>query len=439
MPNRTRMTSRMLQSAAVAACALWLTAPAAAQEAPQVITLDQAIGIALEYNPTVQQAENSARMGTLSVLQQKRELLPDLRLTTSTAAPYGSGVNDPSLNAGLSTDIQVPNVYSTIASLDQARLNESGGEYSLERARQTVTFDVMQSYISLIEAEEQVRVQQENLLSVERQEAQIQAFVDAGARPISDLYQQQASTAGARLAVVQAERTLLVARMNLIRLLQLDPFGEYAFVAPETGEVAASFAELDLEALSRQAYAQRPDLTAAELQLNSAEQGVRIANASRWPTLSLSLGYGATFNSRDEFGFVDQLDRGHGGSLQIGVSVPLLDSTTGITRERARIQVENAWIGLQNTRQVVAIEVRTAYLDLELAEQQLEVAELQMRAAELALETAEQRYDVGAGTLLELTQAQVSQVRAATDLVNARYGMLLQQRRMEYYLGSLAG
>jgi len=413
-------------------------AAAAAQRAPRVITLEEAIQIALEQNPNVRQAENSARLGTLAVRQQQRELLPELRVTTAAATPYASSLpDDPAVSAGLSASVQVPNVYSTLASLEQARLEETGGNEDLRRTRQTVMFEVISRYLAVLEAQEQVTVQEENLVSEREQDAQIQAFVDAGRRPISDLYQQQASTAAAELGVVQAERGLLVARMNLIRTLQLDPFGEYEFVAPDGLEVDFSAETLDVAALSERAFAQRPDLAAAELQLGSAEQGVRIANATRWPTLSLSLGYGADFTSTNSVGFFDQLDQRRGGILQLGVNVPLLDPTSGITRERARIQVENARIGLENTRQEVATEIQTAYLDLALAEQQLQVAELQVRAAELALQTAQQRYDVGAGTLVELTQARASLVRASSDLVNARYGLLLQSRLIEYYLGEL--
>ena len=419
-------------------------APLMAQQAPaqaQVITLERAIEIALERNPTVRQAENSARLSTLSVRQEQRSLLPSVNLNTGTTAPYGTGSeiasSDPALTAGLSSTVQVSNVYSKLATIEQAKLTETGSEQTLERAEQTVVFNVMSGYLTLIETQEQIAVQEQSLAAAQAQETQIQAYVNAGTRPISDLYQQQATTASARLGLVQAQRALVVARMNLIRILQLDPNGEYVFEVPELGALSATVDSLDMATLSQQALANRPDLRASELSLQAAQQGVKIANASRWPTLNVTLGYNASFNSAQEPGFLDQLDQDRGGSLQIGISVPVLNFTNSITRERARIQVENAQIGLESARQTVATEVRTAYLDLQLAEEQLRVAEAQAQAAELALQTAQQRYNVGAATLVELTQARTSQVRAASDLVSARYGLVFQSRLMEYYLGSL--
>lgn len=407
----------------------------------RTITLDSAIEIALSNNPTVLQAENSARLSALTVEQQQRQLLPSLNFNTGTGVPYGTpgAATDPTLTAGITANVQVGNVYSTMANLRQARLNETGSEFNLVRSRQTVVFNVMSNYLSLIEAQEQLAVQEQNLATVQAQERQIEALVAQGRRPISDLYQQQASTASAQLSLLQAERGLIITRMNMIRTLQLDPFGDYEFVVPELGPLSTNFASLDIQTITRQALAQRPDLQASEISLSSAEQGVRIADASRWPTLSLQLGYNSgNFNSSNDGAFFDQLDRGRRGSLSLNVSVPIVDFTQGVTRERARISLDNARINLENTRLAVTTEVQTAYLDLQLAEQQLAVAEAQLQAANRALEMSQTRYDVNAATLVELTQSQTAQLRAASALVNARYELVFRSRLMDYYLGNLA-
>jgi outer membrane protein len=226
--------------------------------------------------------------------------------------------------------------------------------------------------------------------------------------------------------------------MNMIRTLQLDPSGDYTFVAPEIGASSRSFASLDLEALTEQALANRPDLKSSEISVMTAQQGIRTAAATRWPSLSLSTGYNSgNFNSNSRGGFVDQLDSGRRGNLSLNLSLPILDFTYGITRERAQITLANARMNLENTRQTVAIEVRTAYLDFQLAEQALEVAQAQMVAADRALEIARTRFDVSAATLLELEQSQLAQLRASLSLVSARYDVIFQSRLFDYYLGNL--
>ena len=244
--------------------------------------------------------------------------------------------------------------------------------------------------------------------------------------------------ASARLSLVQSERGVIVSTMNLIRTLQLDPNGNYQFVRPELGPLSTDVASLDPETLTARALAQRPDLRSSQLSVSSSEQALKIAKASRWPSLSLSLGYNSgNFNTNANGGFIDQWDRGRRGNLSLNLSIPVIDFTYGITQERAQIQLENARLNLENARQGVAVEVRTAYLDLQLAEQQLTVAQAQMEAAERSLATVQQRYEVGLATLLEQTQAQLANLRAAQALVNAEYDLVFQSRLMSYYLGEL--
>ena len=416
------------------------TATGAAQA--QVITLEDAIEIALERNPTVRQAENSARNSTLNLSQQRRQLLPDLNLTTGSGIPYAYGNSDaqgdPTVTAGFSSSMQVGNIYNTLANIRQARINEDQSEESLTRTRQTIVSTVMTQYLDLIQAMEQVEVQDSNLVAVLAQEANVQAQVTAGRRPQSDLFQQQAATASARLSVLQTRSSVISSRQNLMRTLQLDPFGEYQFVVPELGPLSTTFDSLDLQSISQQALERRPDLRAAQLSVASAEQGLRVASASRWPSVSVSVGYNSgSFSSGSNGDIFNQLDQGRRGNINLNVSVPILDFTYGITRERAQIALENARISLENSRQGVLNEVRTAYLNLQLLEQQLVVAEAQLTSANLARQTAQQRYDVGVATLLEVTQAQLAQVRAEQTLVNARYDLILASRLIAYTIGTL--
>ena len=81
--------------------------------------------------------------------------------------------------------------------------------------------------------------------------------------------------------------------------------------------------------------------------------------------------------------------------------------------------------------------MKPAYLDFQSAGEQLSAAQSQLTASNLAVTTSQQRYNAGAGTLVELTQAQAAQVQAASAVVNARYSLVFQQALMSYYTGEL--
>jgi outer membrane protein len=292
--------------------------------------------------------------------------------------------------------------------------------------------------VALVAGQEQLRVQQENLAAQKLLENQIEQFVKAGTRPISDQYQQQASVAAASATVVDAQRTLELAKVDLIQTLQLDPTGSYDFVPPTVNDAAAIQRTYDLDSLMSRALAQRVDLHAQESRVEAAAQGVKAASASKWPTVSLSAGYNTSFNTATDLGFTDQLDQRRGGSLNVGISIPLFDrGSTVIAAERAELQKSNEELALQSQRQEIALQVRRTYLDFKAAQERLKAAEAQQRAAALAVQTSQERYRVGASTLVEVTQARAAQTQAESAVVNARYNLVFQTTVMSYYTGEL--
>jgi outer membrane protein len=431
----------------IAALAIALAPAALSAQAVAPITFDDAIRIALRQNGALQLAKNSASVDATGVRQQQLQFLPDLRASTQTGQNYGRTFSQAdgrivdqttnSLSAGLSSSVTLFNGFSNVASLKEAQLTENASSRDVKRAEQTVVFTVASNYLALIQAQEQLRIQRENLAAQQAQEAQIKAFVDAGSRPIADLYQQQATTAAAQSTVVDAERTVELAKVDAIQTLQLDPKGSYEFAAPAIATQSVA-TPLDLDALLTRALAQRVDLEAQEDRVDASRQGVRAAEGSRWPTISLNAGYNTGFSSAADAAFLDQLDQRRGGSLGVGISIPLFDrGSTAIASERAQLQANTAQIALKNARQDVALQVRRAYLDFRSAQQRATAAEAQLRAADLALTSTQERYRVGAAALLELTQARSSRVQAESALIDARYTLTFQKTLIDYYVGDL--
>jgi len=413
-----------------------------------LVTFDEALKLALTQNVGIKQAQNAAALNSATVAQQKLAFLPNLSLNTNTGQSYGNSFNATdgtlastttnTLNAGLSSSVTLFDGMKNVANLKSAKFDESAGEQDLARAKQTAVFTVASNFLSLVTQQQQLDVQQQNLAAQEALENQISQFVKAGSRPVSDLYQQQASVASARAGVVTTQNAVELAKVDLIQTLQLDPRGTYEFQAPTLPDTAATNIEFNLDSLLDRAFAQRPDLGADASRVDAAQQDVKAASASKWPTISLTGGYNTGVTSANDANFLDQLNQRRGGSIGVGISIPLFDrGATQAATERAAIQADNAKLALSTQRQQVALEVRRAYLDYHAARQQLAAADAQQKAATLAVTTTQQRYQVGAATLVEVTQARATQVQAQSALITARNNVVFQQSLMSYYTGEL--
>jgi outer membrane protein len=448
--RRTRGTRAL---AVAAALAVALPAMAGAQDTTRtklppggVITLQDAIRIALAQNSQVRFARNSLLLDSLAIRQAKNAFLPNLSASSSASQDVanGSGGNPFSASIGASSGVTLYNGGQNRNILRQARTNAAAGAADVVRTRQSLVFTVATDYLALITQQQQLRVQQENLTAQEQELTQLQEFVRRGTRPIGDLYQQQAAVASTRLAMVNARRATEVAKVNLIQELVLDPRLEYSFATPvdsasaPADTTAPPLHVFNLDSLISVAFQQRVDLQAQALRVQAAQTEITIAEGGRKPTVSGSAGYGTGYNSGSDKAFATQLDERRGGSVGVNVSVPIFDrGAVSIAKQRAQVQLENEVLAMRDLEQSVALDVRRAYLDYLSAGEQFAAATAQERAAALALQAAQTRYRVGLATLVEVTLARASLIQAQSSVVSARSSLIFQQALMSYYTGAL--
>jgi len=436
---------RFLPAAALAAAVLL---PAAGRAEPTHITFPEAVKIALEKNSTLQRAENDLVLDRNAVSGARMQYVPDLGLSASGSENFGRTFSESegrilsttnrSFSTRLSASVTLFDGFARGAALKAALLDLEAGGRDAERARQTVVFLVISGYLSVIEADAQRLVAEENLSAQQDQEQVVRTLVDAGKSPISDLYQQQANVARGELNLVSAKRTLELARIDLVQTLGLDPTLDYLFDAPALPDSVEPGPEPALADLLDRAFEHRSDLAALESRFDASLQGERVASSGHWPTLSLSGGYGSSYSSGSDRDFLQQLDDRRGGSVGLGLSFPIFDRLdTKRSIERAKVATDNARIALSDRRQQVALEVRRAVLDELSARESLNAAAAQLRAATLELSTTQQRYEAGASTLHEVTLARASLVEARSSRISAAYTLLWQRHVRDYYVGVL--
>jgi len=446
---------------------LGTVAPSHAQQGPSMagadtteVTFDEAVRIALTQNTDVKRSQASARSAGAEVQSEWMDFAPDLSLNTSVSRRFGRNFSQVTgdfttrstdfFNLGSQSSITLFNGFENVASLRESRDRARASDLDLDRTRREVVFTVMDQFILLVESREQVRVRREQLEALQQQLEQTEEFVDAGASPVSDLYQQQADVAEAEQQLLQARREREVSQTQLIQTLQLNPRQVYDFRVPELEERAQTDTTYELSSLIDEAFERRLDLRASTAERRAAEHGVRAARSTYYPSLSIGGNYGTDWTSRGRIpdpdnpnqfispDFSDQLRNNRGGGISVSLSIPIFDRLQRNTQvEQAQVQEQNAEYALQDQRQQVALEVRQAYLDYRNAIQQLEAAESRLKAAEQAQTATQERYNLGSASIVELRNANRDFVDAASQQVRARYNLLFRQKQIEYHVGRL--
>jgi len=254
---------------------------------------------------------------------------------------------------------------------------------------------------------------------------------------------------------VQQENSLNINKLQLVRIMAVDPLQEYEFEIPEVRDQSLVQQDFDLAELVEQAMETRRDLRSTEIEITNASQNLRIARGAYLPTVSLSAslssGYSDQFRettldpntgaiTRQTVDFLDQFsDRNRSRSLGFSIQVPIFNRfNTTRQVQIGQIQYKNAVLELETKRLEIFQEVRQAYNDYTAAAKQLETTERSLIAATKAFETEQERFRVGASTLIELTQAQAEFVSASSNRVQAVYRFVFQEKLLEYYLGRIS-
>lgn len=420
----------------------------ASSSGEEMLSLNQAVAIALKTNPGLKQKANLVESAEMTALQRQADFYPDLELSVSGSQRFNQTVNQATgqaedrdvetLNAALSSSVNLFNGFGDVAALKGAKLELAADRESLSREEQELAFETISMFIEVLTNQELIGVEEENLVENRSQLERIKAFYEAGNRPISDLFQQQAQTSQTELDLLLARRNLYIAKLQLMQTMGLPPTVNYRVAAPEIENLELARGDYNQGNLATQAQANRPDVKAQQQQVDAATEQIHQAQAGYWPKIDLFASLASDYISLDdERHYSDQfMDDNTNTTIGISLSIPIFDRFLTRTEvAQARIQQRNEQLALQQLNLQVSLEVDQALQDYRTAQKQVGVAENMLIYARQALDALEERYRVGVSTLVELTQARAQYVAAASDRIRARYDLLTQGIAVVFYQG----
>ncbi|NIT59464.1 MAG: TolC family protein [Aliifodinibius sp.] len=437
---------------------LVLSVSAYAQDSEsQEISLQEAIDIALENNYQLQQASNNLNLAERDIISEYADFAPSISGNLSGSSRKGQQLvrqGDTQifednvtngLSGSLSADISLFNGFENIISLRRSKANKLSSEEKLQRAKENVIFNAASNFLQVLLDEQLVEIAKENLEASQKQLEQVKAQVEVGSRPTVDLYNQESTVASNELTLTQRENNLKMSRLALVRQLQIDPRGDYEFVNPQLeadSSIQVGVQEFDVDELITNALDNRSDLKSEMADLTALELQLKQARYNLIPTLSASARLSSSYNDQYFGGgipFSDQFyDQNYTMSVGFSLNIPIFNNWNRMNQiQTAKINLKNAKLGLENTRLQIIQEVTQAYNDYLSYQKELESTRKALRAAERTYETQQERYNVGASTLIELSDANANYVQAQSDNARALYNLIFQEKLLDYYIGKL--
>jgi len=291
--------------------------------------------------------------------------------------------------------------------------------------RQTL-FSVIQQYYDVLRATELLSVADAEVERTKQILDSIKKRVELGDLAAKEILQAEADYANAIVNQITRRNQVSTSSASLKAIIGWpgdQPLAELE--APETFE--PTVADITMAEAIETGLAWRPDLQESKKRQAAGRYSLLTAEQNASIDWTLSLSYSKNWEPGDTYG----------RSLTFLVSFPLFDG--GLSRERvrqSRLSLEAGNFRLQQQERNVRSEIEAVFLSWEQNHERLAASEAALKAAELNYKAATESQAVGAGTILEVTNARSALVIAETNYVQAVYDYLISEVQLKLVMGS---
>ncbi len=415
------------------------------------INFREAVDLALAANVDYQMLSNNMEVLKLQKQSALLSHFPNANINSSFSQQKGqqtqqiegeivvTSVTNEVVNAGLSLNMPIFNSGRRILDTQSAKLAYEAGEKGLDRASQQVVFDVARRYLQVLLDKELIRISTENLENQKETLRQIEGFVDAGLRTLSDKYNQQSEVARLESVLVDAELQYQNDVWDLSEYLQLEPG-----VVPVLESVDPRTEELRFEGMSMQdlydiAEANRADGVQQDLLVDSYKKDMQAIKAMYYPRLGAFYNYNTFFTSLDDRTVQDQLFKVYPqNSLGLSLTIPIFNNFQNkLSVSMSRVAYKNQILQKESIDRKIYQDVKLAYLNYMAAVRKQSNTGVQVMAAEEAKNAISERFRLGISNFVDLATANQQLVSAQADQAQAIYTLFFQDVLMQHALGTL--
>lgn len=426
------------------------------------LTLEECVQIALQRNSSYLNAQRQARIAETQVTTARSRLLPSLNtsfssgrfrqgtstfkrdvpiIDTQTGETIGyrqleveqDGSVRQSHSASFTLNQTIFDFGDTYNSLKQARAGRESAYYSVDNSKQNTILTIHQSFFELLKNIRLLEVAREAVTSSEEQLKRTQSMFEIGSVAQADVYRAQTTLGNDKITQIRQQNLVRDSRALLNVAMGRQPDAGLEIVDPEDDESPTSYNE---EEVLNVAMQNNPQIFQFREDMNAAMYGRRAAKAAFMPEIS---GFAQYSRSNSEF---DRVYTGYDKNFSLNLGLRLnLNLFNGFADaanlERQANNYRIAEENLINTQRELRREVREALLDLQVNQEVSEINESNLQSAQEDLRLAQERYRVGAGTLLDVITAQVNLTRARATFVQAKYDTKIAEARLQSAMGTL--
>ena len=413
--------------------------------AQQVLTVEQAISLAMKNNYDILVAQNDADITTANNTWGNAGLLPTIAATATDNYAYNNinqsyssgnkinvtGANTNALNAGAFVNWTLFDGGKMF--ITKKKLNEQqalGGLQFKDKVMATV-YDVVTSYYDIVRQMQVLKSLEETIKYNTERVKIFQTRFDAGLVPKTDLLQAKVDLNGYKENVITQLTIIINAKRKLNQLMSRDvnEFLEVLDTIPLTYKV-------NKREIAQKLSSNNTSILAYQKQIDLAKLSIKEFKAQYYPKINLVAGYNYARNDNSA-GFT-LFSQTYGPQAGGSLTIPLYQGGN-VKRQVAiaKIQLRSVEYSLERVKLQASIQLQNALTDFD---NQQQLYELEKESATLSkenLDIAMARLRLGQTNSLEVRQAEVSYQNSLSKLSTIQYTLKTAETKLKQLLAEL--
>ena len=459
-------------------CIVLIPLDSSAQKA--LWTLRQCIDSAIINSLTIQQSVNTIELNCIAVKQSKNNLLPAINGSLSQYLDEGQVVNPVTelyesgtvwtTSGGLSLSQNLFNGLQLLNTIKQNNLAYQSSKYDLEDAKFNLTVSIINGFLQVLYTHEAINISK-NQVSADSEQLQTTMDMEfVGKKTESDVLQIKSQLSTDKYTVVNDLSLWKLSKVNLQQLINLAVTDSFE-IDYGTSLVPEESIPDAIDHVYAQSLSFQPIIKSYALKTESQQYALRVAKGAYYPHLMLngniqtdysSEGYNTTTsNTLQTIGYVqsnpseivvsnlpqqitterkspfgNQLSQNINGTISVTLAIPILNYLQVRNNvKKQRVNLGNAILSEELTKVNLRKTIEQIYTNVLNSEAQYSAANEEVDANKAAYDIAVVKYKQGKMIASDLIVQLNSYLKAESDQLQAKYGLLFNTQIMDYYQG----
>ena len=405
----------------------------------KLLTIEDAVRIGLDNHPRIKSA--SERIGSQEAVlgQQMSAYYPTVSLnnryqTSQSSTNGGADEASESFSSQALFNMTLYNFGKREGNVQAARETLNSVKQDYTTTTQDVVLAIKQAYYVYLGTQEVVRVRRETVRSRELLVRQARGFYEVGTRARIDVARAEANLYGAQADLIAAENNVKIAWVTLRNAMGSPRLPEQP-VAADSPEVEMS---MNLAGARNVAFDSRSELKSFDALRKASDQLIATARRGHLPDLNFDATYGRRHVSNETVGdrTLNTFPLQPTWSVGLSLIIPIFDGFRTTNRvEETLHNYYNIKAQEEERRQLIALDVEQSYLRVVEFQERINATESAARAAKENLDLAQGRYQVGVGSIIEVTDAETLYTESQTTYIRTIYEYKIADAQLARAMG----